>query len=378
MNSRDINEIRRRLTPDNNNLTCIRGCYVSSKKEIISLFRLPPVSLPPEECEKYLSLFKKVLSGVPDKNLVDIAFANEAVGASDEHKLLTALKDGALEDDDMAQVFFQRVIDGLQPEEACLILLAHDAYDIPFRNSNGERSEDMSSEMFRYILCAVCPVKLSKPGLAYSAGDNLFHPEEPNWIVGAPELGFMFPAFEERAANIYNALCYTKDTAQSHEGFVNSVFGAAPPMPAAEQKEAFKEILQDTLAEECSLEVVQSVHEQLCGQIAEQKHDREAPPLKVSAPQIRQALEVCGVPEEKVTAFEQRYREQFGGGMDMSAVNVVDTRQFEVRTPNVVIKVAPDHSDLVETRVINGSKYILIRADEGVEVNGVNVSILPM
>lgn len=378
MNSRDVNELRRRLTPDNQNLTCIRGCYVSSKKEIISLFRLPPVSLPPEECEKYLSIFKKVLSGTPDKNLVDIAFADEAVGVSDEHRLLTALKDTALEDDDMAQVFFQRVIDGLAPEEPCLILVAHDAYDIPFRNSNGEKDEDISGDMFRYILCAVCPVKLSKPGLAYSAGDNLFHPEEPNWVVGAPEVGFLFPAFEERAANIYNALCYTKDIAQNHEGFVNAVFGSAPPMAAAEQKEAFKEILQDTLAEECSLEVVQSVHEQLCEQIAEQKHDRQAPPLKVTAPQIRQALEVCGVPEEKVSAFEERYHEQFGGGMDVSAVNVVDTRQFEVRTPNVVIKVDPDHSDLVETRVINGSKYILIRADEGVEVNGVNISIMPV
>ena len=376
MNSRDINEIRRRLTPDNSNLTCIRGCYVSSKKEIVSLFRLPPVSLPPEECERYLSIFKKTLSGVPDKNLIDIEFANEDVGTSDEHKLLTALKDSALADDDMAQVFFRRIIDSMQTEEACLILLAHDAYDIPFRNANGERGDDISGEMFRYILCAVCPVKLSKPGLAYSAGDNLFHPEEPNWVVGAPEVGFMFPAFEERAANIYNALCYTRDTAQSHEGFVNAVFGAKPPMAAAEQKEAFNEILQDTLAEECSLEVMQSVHEQLCEQIAEQKHDRQAPPVKVTAPQIRQALEVCGVPEDRVSAFEQRYQEQFGGSLDVSAVNVVNTREFEVRTPNVVIKVDPDHSDLVETRVINGSKYILIRADEGVEVNGVNVSIL--
>lgn len=376
MNSRDVNEIRRRLTPDNNNLTCIRGCYVSSKKEIVSLFRLPPVSLPPEECEKYLSLFKKTLSGVPGKNLIDIAFANEAVGVSDEHKLLTALKDSALDDDGLAQVFFQRVIDGLQTEDACLILLAHDAYDIPFHHRDD--GEGIEGEMFRYILCAVCPVKLSKAALAYSAGDNLFHPEEPNWVVGAPELGFMFPAFEERAANIYNALCYTKDTAESHEGFVNAVFGSAPPMPAAEQKEAFREILQDTLAEECSLEVVQSVHERLREQIAEQKQDRQAPPARVSAPQICRALEACGVPEDKVNAFQERYQEQFGGVADVSAVNVVDPKQFELRTPSVVIRVDPEHSDLVETRVINGSKYILIRADEGVEVNGVSVSILPM
>lgn len=376
MNSKEINELRRRLTPDNNNLTCIRGCYVSEKKEIISVFRLPPVSLPPEECEKYLSLFKKALSGVPDKNLVEISFANEAVGVSDEHRLLMALKDGALQDDDMAQVFFQRVIDALDVEESCLILLAHDAYDVPFRTQDAQRVSEMSDEVFRYILCAVCPVKLSRADLAYSAGDNLFHPEEPNWVVGAPEVGFLFPSFDERSANIYSALCYTKDSAQSHEGFVNAVFGAAPPMPAAEQQATFREILQDSLAEECSLEVMQSVHEQLCERMAEQKNDRQAPPLKVSAPQIRQALEVCGVPEERVSAFEQRYQEQFGPGLDVSAVNVVNPRQFEVRTPNVVIKVDPAHSDLVETRVINGSKYILIRADEGVEVNGVNVSIV--
>ena len=110
MNSKALNEIRRRFTVDNTNLTCIRGCYVSEKREIISMFKLPPVSLPPEEGDRYLSLFKKALSGTPDKNLVEIPFANEAVGVSDEHKLLTALRDTAITDDDMAEVFFQRVL----------------------------------------------------------------------------------------------------------------------------------------------------------------------------------------------------------------------------------------------------------------------------
>ena len=103
--------------------------------------------------------------------------------------------------------------------------------------------------------------------------------------------------------------------------------------------------------------------------------DREAPPAKVSAREIRQALEVCGVPEERVQAFEERYQEEFGGAASVSTVNAVDPKRFEVRTPNVVIKVDPAHSDLVETRMINGLKYILIRAEEGVEVNGVSVTI---
>ncbi len=377
MNSKAIHEIRRRFTQDNMNLTCIHGCYVSEKGEVISMFKLPPVSLPAEECDRYLSLLKKVLSGTPDKNLVDVPFATEQVGVSDEHRLLMALKDSALREDDMVSVFFQRVIDGVQMEGSYLILLAHDAYDVPFRTQDEHRVTEMSTDVFNYIVCAVCPVKLTKSALSYCAQDNMFHPCDTNWVVAAPELGFMFPMFEERAANIYGALCYTRDPAQNHEGFVNTVFGTVPPVSAVEQKETFRDILQDTLQEECSLEVVQTVTDQLRDRIAEQKQAHIDEPLRVSAPQVRQALEACGVPEEKVTAFEQQYEERFGSGMDVSAVNVVDVKQFEVRTPNVVIKVDPEHSDLVETRVINGMRYILIRADEGVEVNGVSVSIQP-
>ncbi|MBR6300861.1 MAG: DUF4317 domain-containing protein [Clostridia bacterium] len=375
MNAREISELKRRFSPDNDSLTCIRGCYVSTDKEIVSLFRLPLVALPEEERERYMTLFRKVLSGTPEKNLVPVEFAAEAVGSSDEHKLLSALRNGALEDDELAQVFFQRVIDGLDMQESCLILLAHDVYEVPFRGASVGRDPGEGDEIFTYIACAVCPVKLTKAELVYRAEDNLFHTADSEWAVAAPEFGFVFPAFDGRSANISSALCYTKDPAENHPGLVHAVFGAEPPIPAAEQEASFRGLLQETLAEECSMEVVQSVHERLSEQLAEQKHDREAPPAKVSAREIRQALEVCGVPEERVQAFEERYQEEFGGAASVSTVNAVDPKRFEVRTPNVVIKVDPAHSDLVETRMINGLKYILIRAEEGVEVNGVSVTI---
>ena len=377
MNARDLSEIRRRLTPDDQNLACIRGCFVSSRKEIVSMFRLSPFSMGNEEYEKYISLFRKVLSGVPEKNLVQIAFADGDVGQGDAHKLLMALREDALEDDGLAEVLFHRLIDGMEEGESFLILLAYDAYDVPFRDGS-MRTEGGGTVMFRYILCAVCPVRLSKPSLVYSPQDRLFHPEEVNWTVGAPETGFMFPAFEDRGADIYHAMFYSRDPSGDNTALVQAAFEASPPMAAEEQKEAFREILETSLQEDCSLEVMQTVHERLCEQIAQQKQDKQAPPAKVSAPQIRQALEVCGVSPYKVADFEDRYRQQFGGGMDASTVNVVDPRRFEVRTPNVVIRVDPARSDLVETRVIDGSRYILIRADEGVEVNGINVSIMPL
>ena len=159
MNVKEVNELRRRFNIDNTNITCIHGCYVNTKKEIISLFKLPPINLPQEESEKYLSLFKKVLSGTLGKNLVDIAFANEDVGVSDEHKLLMALRDTRLTDDDMVLVFFQRIIDALPLVDNALILLTHDAYDVPFKHKDESRGD--SEEMFNYITCAVCPDRKS-------------------------------------------------------------------------------------------------------------------------------------------------------------------------------------------------------------------------
>ena len=109
--------------------------------------------------------------------------------------------------------------------------------------------------------------------------------------------------------------------------------------------------------------------------IEERKLEKAAEPATVSKKEVGTILKSCGVSEEHVQAFEERYDEEFGPAMDLSAQNIVNVKQFELRTPDVMIKVNPERSDLVQTRMIDGSKYILIRADEGVEVNGVNVKI---
>ena len=215
---------------------------------------------------------------------------------------------------------------------------------------------------------------MTKPALGYSAYENTFRTIAENAIVGSPELGFMFPSFDDRAANIYNALYYSRNIAESHEEFVDAVFKSEIPMPAAIQKETFDSILEDTVSEDCSYEVVQAVHEQLSGMIEEHKANKEEP-LVISKRTVKGVLESCGIPETRVAAFEEKYDDAFGADTQLSPRNIVDTKQFEVRTPDITIKVNPERSDLVETRVIDGKKYILIRADEGVEVNGVNIHI---
>ncbi|MBQ8964507.1 MAG: DUF4317 domain-containing protein [Clostridia bacterium] len=375
MNRKEIAEIRRRFSSDKNAITCLRGCYVNEKREVVSAFNRSLLSLPQEEQEKYLSIFKRTLAGVPGRNLIDIEFRPDQVMDDEAHQLLMGLRNTALTVDAGVEKLCQKIIDSLEIEGNYLILMLHDAYDVPFRHADEHKSDVISEEVFNYIMVSVCPVKLTKPALSYFSEDNAFHSRDLDWVVAAPELGFMFPTFDDRATNIYSALYFTKDAANAHDEFVDAVFHCEPPMPAAEQREVFQAVLEDALEDDLSFEVVQTVHEQLRDMIETHDQDKAAEPLVVSRREVTGMLESCGVPEEKLAAFEEKYDAQFGQGISLNAVNITQPKKFEVRTPDVVVQVNPLRSDLIETRVIDGQRYILIRADEGVEVNGVNIAM---
>ena len=95
----------------------------------------------------------------------------------------------------------------------------------------------------------------------------------------------------------------------------------------------------------------------------------------VSKNDVKEVLSSCGVSEPHLAKFSVDYDEAFGFEADLHPKNIIDNRHFEIKTPDVTIKVAPDRTDLIETRVIGGVKYILICADEDVEVNGVSIHI---
>ncbi len=368
-------EFRRRFRADKSSISRVRGCYVNEKREIISQFDQSLGILGQTESEQLLSTLRKTLSGTLGKNLLDIPFDTRQVVEGDQHKLLMALRNSALRDEEAVSAFYQRVIQSLDLEGNYLILLVQDDYDVPYRSKDGERQDDASSEVFRYILCSICPVKQTKEALSYYVYENAFHSISADWVVSAPEMGFLFPSFDERSTNLYDALYYCKDTSQTHPDFVEAVFHAPAPMPAAEQMETFQTLLEDTLSDECRYQVVQSVHGQLREMIEEHKANKVEDPLVVDKGTVRRVLEHSGVSEEHVEAFEERYDDAFGADADLSPRNLVDTKQLEITTPDVTIKVSPDRGDLVETRLIDGARYILIRAEEGVAVNGVPIQI---
>ena len=374
MNEKEVAEIRRRFRPEKSAVTHVRGCYVSEQGELVAQFDQSLALMPQEEGENLLALLRRTLSGGLGRNLLPVSFSTAQVVDSQEHRLLMALRDSQLRDEEAVQALCQQVAAHFRLEGmGYLILLAYDSYDVPYRGKDGASLEDASDTVYSYLLCSLCPVKETKPVLSYRIPENLFCNREVDWVVSPPEAGFLFPAFEDRSANLYEALFYTRSTGESWQELVDALFRQELPLPADTQRETFQNLLTETLGEDCSLDVVQSVQGQLVNLMREHKEEKNPEPLVLSKGALEQVLSSSGVEEEHREAFAQRFQEEFGANARLSPQNLVDKRKLEVRTPDVKIQVPPERGDLVETRIIDGVGYILILAEGGVEVNGVPV-----
>ena len=375
MNGKEIGEIRRHLRRERCNMQYIYGCFVNSQKEIVSSFRLSTAMMSQNEADKYFGVLRRTLSGMVGKNLIDVTFRTAQVADSPEHKMLMDLRSTSLQDDELRMAFYRKIIDAVSFDDGYVILMGCDSYDVPFKSKDDEVQQDASSDVFKYVLCSICPVKLKKPSLRYVAEDKEFHDGGAVQEVCAPETGFLFPAFDDRATNIYNALLYSHSPKLSQQGLADAIFNAPIPEPAAQQKKSFESLLTSTLDKECSMEVVQTVHEQLSQCIQMPKESKVPEPLLISKEQVKTALTSCGISENRLAKFSVEFDETFGSDAELHPKNIIDDKKFEIKTPDVSIKVNPERADLIETRIIGGVKYILICADEDVEVNGVSIHI---
>ena len=374
MIDKELSELRRRFRADRTAIQHIYGCYVSPLGEILAEFDESLTLLPAAEQEKYLELLRKGVSGTLGRTLSELSFSTAQVQSGEEHALLMRLLKERLSDPEARHTLFEKIADSLRlPETAYLILLAEDVYDVPFRGKDGSLHADSGDTQFSYLVCAICPVKETKPGLRYDPAEKSFHGRGVDCVAGNPELGFLFPAFDDRATNLYAALLFNRSKDRSYEEFIEAVFHTRPPMAVGVQKDTFREVLVEALDEECSPQVVQTVHTQLRELTAVHKEARDPEPLTVSCGEIGDILEHTGVSEPKMAAFRVKYEQAFGTDASMPPQNLINTAQLEYKTPDVVIKVNPDRQDLIQVRELGGVRCLVIAADEGIEINGVSV-----
>ena len=372
MNKKEISEIKKQFTPANCAITRICGCYVDGEKNKKTKLKEAFLSLSEEEAFKYFEIFRKTLSGTIGKNLINMEFPLEQEKEGGTQEFLLRLRESKLQDDALVDEFYDRVIDSYDYGENYYIILIHAVYDIPGKSSDGLEMFDASDEIYDHILCSICPVKLSKAGLCYNAETNHIEDRIRDWIVEMPDLGFLFPVFNDRSADIHGILYYSKNAEHLRSTFVDQLFGCEVPLSAGGQRDTFNTLVEETLGEDCAYDTVMNIHEKLNEWVESQKDSPD--PAILTKPEVKRLFEECGVEEEKLEDFDARYEATAGADASLMAANITNTRRMEIKTPDVVIHVDPDRAELVETRVIDGRRCLVIPMEDNVEINGIRVT----
>lgn len=369
MTERDLRELKRRFRPDKSNIARIVGCFVNANGQIISKITQPMEMGESVLSEKLLGAMKKVLSGSLGTNLTDVEFSTKDVNEAPEHKLLMKIRESALSDDGVLTEFYTKIIDSYKSEGNYVILLANDIYDVFNKTDNGEGID--STERFSYVVCAVCPVKIPTEALCFKENDSLFHVTSGAAVLCPAEIGFTFPAFDDRKTNIYGALLYKRSISEPYSEFCESIFGKTAPMPPKAQKETFNAALAEALEGELTLDLMKSVQNQFT-EIAENHKESKSPELlTVTKATVNEVLAACGVDSDKLERLSETLDEGFGKNAPLSPKNIIDLKKFNVETAEISVKVPPEHRDCISTEIIGGVKYIMIRAEGTITVNGI-------
>ena len=373
MNKKEVLEIRKQFKPENCAITRIAGCYVDGEKEKRMEREEAFLSLPEEQAFKYFDIFKKTLSGTIGKNLLNLEYKLKESRSSDpegeEHELLMNLRESKLRDPALLDEFYEKILTSYDCAENYYIVLIHAVYDVPGKTSDGEVLEDASEEVYDFILCCICPVKLSKPGLTYNGKDERMEERTRDWVVDMPDKGFLFPAFNDRSTDIHSLLYYTKKSAEVQEHLVRDVLGIDVVASADEQKDVFAKLLEDVLGENVDFDTVKDIYDGI--NVAMIEHEYDVEPYKIDKNSLIKILKNCGAVEGDT--FDEAYRENIGN-MEIMASNICDGKNISIQLADGKMTIATESIGDVTTTEINGRKYIAVPA-EYVEVNGIMAKV---
>lgn len=418
MNRKDVLEIKRRLKKESCTFTRMCGCYVDGERNRVVKLNETFLNLEEEEFYKYLEIAKKTLSGTVGNNLLELEFPLEEESAGGKQQFLTALRSSALQNEDLLERFYDLIIDNYEYAGNYLILIFHDAYDVIIKSSDNSKLDE-SEEVYEYLLCAICPVSLSKPGLGYREDENRIGPRIRDWIVCAPESGFIFPAFTDRSADIHAVLTYHKNPKEPHTELMEHILGCTAKRTAAEQKLTFESIVKkacsgdETASRELFCEIQQELSDLADEDSSEEEETGESRFL--TADTIGEILSETEIPEAAATVIEESYREEF---RDESPVlnHLLDTKAAEAgsrkkqekeliqkvgileqelkdtrmlaglqeesmpeapKTYDVILRVKPEKAAQIKSQIIGGQKCLIIPMDENehAAINGVNTTV---
>lgn len=354
MRKKDILELKRRLKKDHCTFTKMCGCYVNGEKHVILKFRETFLNLDEDEYFKYLEIAKKVLSGTIGNNILELNFPTNEDLINEKQISLMQLKNSQLKDDALLDNFYESIIDNYDYTGNFLILVFHDAYDVITKTKDNAKLDE-SEEVYEYVLCAICPVSLSSPGLRYFEEENKIKARIRDWVVEAPANGFVFPAFINRSSDVNSIMYYTKNTKDTHPELMENALGCYSKQTATIQKETFQAIIKDTFSadEKKADKIFMEVQENLSTMIEEYNaiyDDTDAEPISLTKDAIQNLLIESGIPEEIAPKIEKSYMENFSKDLPL-AENLIDTKALKANEQRKKEEHLQKQVEILQTRL---------------------------
>lgn len=371
MTGKEIAEIKKLIKKESNSSIRVCGCYVAgNEKQKLTYINDYLSNMPEEEQNKYAELLKKALSGSVGKTLHNLEFTREAEEENGQQRSLLVLRESELKNEETLDSFYDYVIDKFDYVGNYLILLMYDAYDVPVKTKDNIEMDD-STEVFKYIICCLCPVNLSKAGLSYHEENNSIESRTRDWVVEPPCVGFMFPAFNDRSTDIHSLLYYVKTTKEMYDEFITDGLGCGETIPADSQKEMFKGIIEQAIVNEPDYEVVNVVRD-INENISEMLDNRNGDePVILKKDDVKNLLQKSGIKDEDLEKIDRKFTEELGEDMEFNASDIQEKRQFQMKTNDVTINVKPENAGIVKIKMIEGRKCLVIPMDNNVEINGI-------
>lgn len=372
MNKKDIKEVKKCFNKKDPSLDRFRFCYVNGEKEKLADFRDFFTGIDDEEMHKYCDIFKKSLSGRIAKNLFNIEFPRSEEEEGGRQNILFKLNKTELKDDSLVESFYDEIIENYDIAGNFLILLAHGNYDIPGKSSDGSVIEDASEYVYSFIIVSICPVELLREGLCFDEMEKKFITKCDNWGVKRPETAILFPSFNDRLPDIHECLYYSKNPKERQEEFAEKITGTSLPIKELDEKNLFNSIIMDSLGRDCDFEKVKNISESL-SLIKDKKEESEDENITIEKSDITYALSESGIDEEQIEKFEEIYDELASSTHSFNADNVIMSKNMEIKSDLLSIKLKPGMADIIESKVIDGREYLLIPVSDAIELNGIKL-----
>lgn len=374
MDKKAVGEIRKILMKNDCRIDKITGVFVDEQGQVITELKDTWRALAEEEVEKYCEIFRKTLTGKLGKNLYNMEFPLNEEADGGNQNILFQILDDQFENRAMLKGFFQKIMDTARMPGRYLILLAHGAYDIPAKTSDGQDLDDASEYVYFFMVGCICPVVEVKEGLCFDEETLTFVNKRSDLGVQMPEAGFLFPAFNDRMPDIHSLLWYAKKEDERHTELIDALIGENCDRPLTEkaQQEVFSAVVEQTLGRDCNFENVMSLTQSLDETIKQEKDDPE--PYELGKTEVRRLLSESGASPDTINRnFEEVFDEQVGEGKTFTAENLGGRSTVQIKSPSIKITAKSDVASIITSKVIDGREYILIPVQDDIELNGIRI-----